>query len=72
MNQPNLVTLAISLTSLSCVAQACGVSYQSVRKWEKNGRLPRTEWTGETEHAANIERATCGQVTREQLLHKPT
>jgi len=69
MNESNLVTKAISLTSLSDVAAACGVSYQAVRKWEKMGRLPRTEWLGETSHAKNIERITKGKVTRDQLLH---
>ncbi len=32
------------------VADACGVSIESVRKWIVNG-LPRTEWTGETEYS---------------------
>lgn len=68
MNSSNLITKAIYLTSLSDVAASCQVSYQAVRKWEKNGRLPRTEWSGETSHAKNIERLTKGEVTREQLL----
>jgi DNA-binding transcriptional regulator YdaS (Cro superfamily) len=64
----NLITKAIALVGLQPLAKACGVSYQSVRKWEANGRLPRTEWTGETDHARAIEIATGGKVSRKQLL----
>jgi hypothetical protein len=44
------------------------VSYQAVKKWEKAGRLPRTEWTGETNYSTVIERLTDGKVTRGDLL----
>lgn len=44
------------------------VSYQAVKKWEAKGRLPRTEWTGETGYAAAIELITEGKVTRAELL----
>lgn len=44
------------------------VSYQAVKKWEAKGRLPRTEWTGETNYAAAIELITKGAVTKAQLL----
>lgn len=50
------------------IAEACGVKYQAVQKWEKAGRLPRSEFSGETDHAGNIERATGGAVTKEDLL----
>jgi len=45
------------------------VTYQAVKKWAVKGRLPRTEWTGESNYAAAIERLTGGQVPREKLLH---
>lgn len=61
---------AIELVGLRAVADACGVTYQAVRKWEKTGRLPRTEWTGETDYAERIERATEGRVTKAMLLEK--
>lgn len=44
------------------------VSYQAVKKWEAKGRLPRTEWTGETNYAAAIELITDGAVAKTQLL----
>lgn len=40
----------------------------AVNKWLRAGRLPRTEYTGETNYAAALERATKGQVTAEALL----
>lgn len=44
------------------------VTYQAVRKWVLAGRLPRTEWTGETNYAAAISEVVGGQVSREQLM----
>lgn len=64
----NLISKAIEIAGLQPLAQACGVTYQAVRKWERAGHLPRTEWTGETNHAAAIERATKRKVLKKQLL----
>ncbi len=50
------------------LARELGLTHQALRKWERAGRLPRTEWTGETRYAAEIERATGGAVTRAELL----
>lgn len=61
---------AIALVGLTRLARGLGVSYQAVRKWDTVGRMPRTEWTGETCYAQIIERATDGEVTREQLLDR--
>lgn len=47
------------------------VTYQAVLKWVRVGRLPRTEWTGETAYAQALSDAVGGQVTREQLLAVP-
>lgn len=44
------------------------VTYQAVLKWVRAGRLPRTEWTGETAYAQALSDAVGGQITREQLL----
>lgn len=65
----NLITKAISLAGLTPLARACGVTYQSVRRWEAKGSLPRTDWTGETDYARRIEEATKGAVTRDELLN---
>lgn len=54
----------------SVVGPACGKSYQAVLKWIKAGRLPRTEWTGETDYASVIERLTHGKYTKEKLVPK--
>ena len=64
----NLITQVIELVGLRPLAQACGVSHQAVRKWEAAGRLPRTEWTGETNYSEVIEHITGGQVRRCDLL----
>ncbi len=50
------------------IAEACRVRYQAVWKWEKAGRLPRSEFSGETEYSAIIERETGGAVLKEELL----
>lgn len=68
METKNLITEAIEIAGLSDLAKACGVTYQAVRKWEKAGHLPRTEWTGETNHAKAIEQVTKGVVSRQKLL----
>lgn len=65
------LTKAIDLVGLQPLAKALGVTYQAVKKWEAKGRMPRTEWTGETNYASVIEHATNGQVTREMLLSIP-
>lgn len=68
----NPISKAVGIAGLVKIATACGVTYQAVRKWERARRLPRTEWTGETRHAAAIEAATNGAVTKAELLSLPT
>lgn len=71
------LTQAIAKVGLQPLARVCGVSYQALRKWERAGRLPRTEWTGETTYAKKIA-AVCQSngldITPEALLiiRKPT
>lgn len=60
----NLITQAIAQVGLGKLAAACGVTYQALRKWEKAGRLPRTDWTGETDYAEAIEQATDSKISR--------
>lgn len=45
-----------------------GKSRQAVNKWRRLKRLPRTDWTGETNYAEQIEALTDGAVTRDELL----
>lgn len=68
MTTPNLISEAISIVGLSRLARECNVTYQALRKWERRGFLPRTEWTGETNYAEVIEEATGGVVSRSALL----
>lgn len=62
------LSCAIDIVGLQKLATALGVSYQAVLKWKKAGRLPRTEWTGETAYAQTIEMLTEGRVSRSRLL----
>lgn len=66
---PNPITRAIAeVGGVGRLAQSLGVTYQAVRKWEGAGRLPRTELTGETRYAAEIERLTRRVVGAAELL----
>lgn len=62
---------AIEIVGLQKLADGLGLTYQAIRKWEAAGRLPRTEWTGETAYAEKIERMCGGAVTRRELLQLP-
>lgn len=68
MTTQNPISKAIELVGLSKLAKGLDVTYQAVRKWEQAGRMPRTEWTGETSHSERIEELTGGEVTRASLL----
>ena len=59
------------LGSYDAVGRVCGVSGKAVMKWVGSGRLPRTEYTGETTYAQAIELATNGTVTIEDLRPEP-
>jgi Uncharacterized protein conserved in bacteria, prophage-related len=59
------------LGSYDAVGRVCGVSGKAVMKWVGSGRLPRTEYTGETTYAQAIEHATNGTVTVEDLRPEP-
>lgn len=65
----NLISKAIKIVGIYKLGKACGISYQAIYRWETKGRLPRTEWTGETNYASRIEEATKGVITRDQLLN---
>lgn len=66
--EQNLISQAIEIVGLAKLAKVLGVTYQAIRKWEIKGRLPRTEWTGETNYAAQIEAATEGKILKESIL----
>jgi hypothetical protein len=63
--------LAKAVQQLGGYAQTavlCKVNISVVWRWAKRGRLPRTEWTGETHYAELIEAATHGAITKAELL----
>jgi len=44
--------------SQKALGEICGVSQPTVFDWVKRGKLPRTEYTGETNYAEKIYNAT--------------
>lgn len=53
---------AFNSVGLCNLARHLGRSYQAVKKWRDLGRLPRTEYTGETNYSEQIERITGGKA----------
>lgn len=49
-------------------ARICEVSSRALYKWLLVGRLPRTEYTGETHYAEKMASASSGAFTRDELL----
>lgn len=58
--------------SYDAIGMVCGVSGKAVMKWVRSGRLPRTEYTGETAYAYAIELATSGAITANDLMQDPS
>lgn len=69
MSTENLIEEAITAAGGQArVAVECGVKQPSVFKWAKNGHLPRTDFTGETNYAETISRLTNGKFSKQKLL----
>jgi hypothetical protein len=68
MDTVDPLSRAITQVGLTLLARECKVSHQAVRKWQRAGRMPRTEWTGETVYSSTIERITGGEVRKADLL----
>jgi hypothetical protein len=62
------VEQAIVIVGKVALARGLGVTHQAFRRWFDAGRMPRTEWTGETRYSEAIERLTEGRVTKAMLL----
>lgn len=58
---------AITKVGLASLARELAVTPPAIRKWQRAGRLPRTEWTGETNYAAKISALCDGAVTVDAL-----
>ena len=65
----NVIDLARwALGSYSAIARVCQVTPATVNKWKRQGRLPRTEYTGETCYASQIVLASNGKLEKKTLL----
>lgn len=65
---PNEIEQAVVwLNGFEATGRVCGVSGKAVKKWVKNGRLPRTEATGETNYAELLSKAD-PRIDQEKLL----
>lgn len=66
MNPIQLVVNAVGGQSVA--AKMCGLSTVAIHKWMKKGVLPRTEYTGKTNYAETLTKATQGRFTKDWLL----
>lgn len=49
-------------------AKICNVSVRAVYKWISHGRLPRTDYTGETNYAEKLAVSTGGKHSASEFL----
>lgn len=61
------LTEAIKEVGVTQISSACGCSVRSIYKWMKKGSLPRTDFTGETNYAEKIAKASHGKFTTELI-----
>ena len=55
---PSALAFAIQAAGgISAAAKACDRSYQALNKWRLAARLPRTDYTGETDYAERLSKA---------------
>lgn len=52
-----ITTVIEKAGSAKAVADKLKLTSTAILKWEKRGKLPRTEWTGETNYAEQLEHA---------------
>ena len=64
----NYIKQAVKYIGRSKLSKAVGVSQPAIIRWEDNGRLPRTEWTGETNYAEIIVKLSKGKFKKKELL----
>jgi hypothetical protein len=68
MIEPHPLERAIAKVGLGRLACAIGKTHQAMRKWQRAGRMPRTEWTGETRYAQRIADLCDGAPSVQELL----
>lgn len=64
----NTLSDVIKTIRVSVVAEACGVSQRAIYKWMTNGKLPRTDYTGETNYAEKIASVSNGLFSADTIL----
>lgn len=64
----NPLESAVNQVGWSALSKALGVTHQAIRKWLQAGRLPRSEFSGETSYADLIEHETGGKARASDLL----
>jgi hypothetical protein len=65
----NLITKAISIIGINKLASLCSVTRQGIKRWEKNGRVPSSDFVWKTNYCDIIEAETNSEITREELLN---
>ncbi|WP_162475296.1 Cro/Cl family transcriptional regulator [Candidatus Erwinia dacicola] len=66
MNEITLVDVLKSVR-VSVVANVCGLTPKAVYKWMEKGSLPRTDFTGETDYATRISKASGGKFSAAEI-----
>ncbi len=56
--------------SLAAAGRRLGRTAPALRKWMASGRMPRTEYTGETRYVEKILKLVGDEFTRDDLLPK--
>lgn len=68
-NETPLAQVVDSIEGKSIGAgKACGVTPAIVCRWIKQKHLPRTDYTGETDYAGALSKATKGKFSRKWIL----
>lgn len=68
MSTKTAINKAIKQIGLIDLAKKMNMSYQAIKLWRSNNRMPCTEYSGRTTHSMKIEKITNGEVTVEDLL----
>ncbi len=59
---------AFKLIGKTALAKHLGVRYQSIDQWIVAGKMPLSEYSGDTMYSTTIQRVTKGKVTVTDLL----
>ena len=68
MNTKKALEKAIDIVGLQPLGESLGRSYQAIRLWQKQNRMPDSEYSGRTTYCLKIQEVTQGEVTVKHLL----